>query len=563
MDPYKPTRFFIDDPTLPEPEKNRLIGEGKQWLNRMKGLQEAGAVTQVWEKTLNDGTVFRMDTSGDIDNVKIETKRPKKEEKKEEEIIETTYSEWVLLLGIESPSQILGVLVISQDFKVIYFAKNDDPENFDGFGHWNRFYDFKTEWGSEESGGKNTVEEWPRRSEQWLLTADYSHPVDEYYISEWAPGAPPDSEYVTYHFSKQPVYGPNLARTYWNVDGWHTGGYPGTWEDMGNTLYNGNTPGDPVSDWDFTASDTDPYGLEGSGYPIFNLWWWRQGRYHSWGHYEGIISVTDGIEIVEYEEHNGEFPWPYDGKQRKDYRSIDTYSEWWYFEKDGNSGSQIFERTTNYGTVHSSEHDGVWTNTGSTEYQKWQDNDEYQSTEDCVTVTSPEDCLTNDVYEQFGKWMLLAIIQPYTYNISTTISPYCIWSSYWNSHELEIIDWSFTDVYRYEIWFDDGNKIVIETKNHEGDTAQSFDMGIYNDHTKENNPIYAFHYLHATASQSEELVHNLMYYYKGELHISEDFAEEGGQNSIDAFDCVKNYGGYWYGQVRVGLLTTTEKKEAA
>lgn len=100
---YKPTRFFFSDPNLSEPDRNRLTGMGKWWLSRLKIMQEAGADTQVWEKTYNDGTVIRIDTSGDIDNVKIETihKEKKKEEKKKKERMPKTFTVYeVVYLGI-------------------------------------------------------------------------------------------------------------------------------------------------------------------------------------------------------------------------------------------------------------------------------------------------------------------------------------------------------------------------------------------------------------------------------------------------------------------------------
>lgn len=99
----KPIRFFFNDPTLPEPERTRLIGEGKRWLSRLKAMQDSGLDKQVWSRKSNDGTNFKMDTSGEIDNVKIETKAVKRKEKKEELSKVIVYN--VVYLGIREKNK--------------------------------------------------------------------------------------------------------------------------------------------------------------------------------------------------------------------------------------------------------------------------------------------------------------------------------------------------------------------------------------------------------------------------------------------------------------------------
>jgi len=130
MEEIKPTRFFFSDPKLSEPEKIRLIGEGNRWLDRMKIDREAGSMQEVWNRKMEDGTVFKMDISGDIDNVKVTTlaKGVKKKEEKEEERKEEKKEEYMRV-------EIVPVLEMAYRGEIVDVMR--------GFLFWPEFTSFK------------------------------------------------------------------------------------------------------------------------------------------------------------------------------------------------------------------------------------------------------------------------------------------------------------------------------------------------------------------------------------------------------------------------------------
>jgi hypothetical protein len=93
----KPTRFFINTDQLPGEVTGKLVAMGKQLLTRFGILKEAGFPNDVWTQRTNDGIIFKLDKSGDIDNVKIfmPIKGQKGKERLREVVIER------LIVGME------------------------------------------------------------------------------------------------------------------------------------------------------------------------------------------------------------------------------------------------------------------------------------------------------------------------------------------------------------------------------------------------------------------------------------------------------------------------------
>jgi len=95
----KPTRFFINTEQLPGEVTGRLVAMGKQLLTRFDFMREAGMVGDVWTQRTNEGIIFKLDKSGDVDNVKIFM--PIKEKLTSKEKMKKKIETETLLIGIE------------------------------------------------------------------------------------------------------------------------------------------------------------------------------------------------------------------------------------------------------------------------------------------------------------------------------------------------------------------------------------------------------------------------------------------------------------------------------
>ena len=561
----KPTRFFFDNPNLSEPDRNRLIGTGKWWLSRLKLMQESDVATNIWEKTLDDGIVIRIDTSGDIDNVKIDTVNSVIGKDKTKKTTTTIAQEWVFLLSIVSiGSDLLGVLVIGQDFKTISFIKNDGTDIFAGFENWNKYYGFIHTWGDVSTpAGHNVLAELPRRSEMSLLEvdADYSNEETD---TDWQPGQNPDD--WTTNLPYQPV---QLYYGTWIMDcqdGYEVDNGDGTYTVYGNHVHFYDIT---YAAYNYPAYNDSEYTIRGIGATFDNWYRFRHFQLISFN-VRREVKLKIGVPgawlyfHLRYEDEDVQidvWPFPSDGVQRREETNIWTYASRWYFEANGDTGQDVFSQEASHATTYTSWVEGVWSNDSET--TETQAGEEYSyPVDDCCTLVNPDECLPNEIYNDFEKWIILNE-KTDAYNESIAFSP-CKDSSYWQTHSRPHIH--IEDTFTSKIWFDDGHIEVMG----EGDvynnyepaygSAESIDMSVYNLFSN-NNPIYVGHY-HFPGAGGESA---LFYYTNGEFKISKKYRESSAtewQNYfIDAFDSLSKYGGYWNGQVRVGILTKTKKED--
>jgi hypothetical protein len=136
----KPTRFFINTEQLPGEVAGKLIAMGKQLLARFDLMREAGMVGDVWTQRTNDGIVFKLDKSGDVDNVKIfmPFEVVEKEKKKKEEELEVVILVLLVLLIDDNASKTDGFYVwdnIETDSASRLFIKEDEVALFDAEGY--------------------------------------------------------------------------------------------------------------------------------------------------------------------------------------------------------------------------------------------------------------------------------------------------------------------------------------------------------------------------------------------------------------------------------------------
>jgi hypothetical protein len=522
---------------------------------------------QKYTKQYPDGTfieVQSLSNMGKTDIIKIvvpgeKVPPPPVKKGKIKDVKEETTEEWVFLLGICAEGtydggDLLGVLVVDQQFNVRTYFKNDGSKNFDGFSDWNRYYGFRAQWGTETAGGKYELEELPRLSEMWLLEEDDSIESTDT-DTGWVPGNCP---YGITDLLPSDVHGPNAAFSYWLQDGYTIESSYAYTETMGNTTFSSGTT-EGGSHYSEVAYASNGYGVEDLRHTgtndSFMLFHWMQGRYHS-AFYAGGLPLWSHID--EYEDHPAVAPWPSDGIQRRTVIHSWEGDDWFYFEKDGVQGEQILTRHYSDYSNRSSWVEGVWTYTQESTEEVYHSELFYPYQGDCCTVTNPLDCLPQDVFPNFSKWMTLAVTEP-EFSESKTYSP-CSWSFEWGDYPPYYQVYS-TYSFSSSIHFDDGHiekmagNMTEDTSDASWGKHYTLDCAIYN---WGKEPIYAAHYHHAGSNNENSLI----YYFNGKFFASEKF-QNYNYYSVDAFDSSKNYNGYWDGQVRCARLkrTTIEETE--
>jgi hypothetical protein len=228
----KPVRFFINTEQLPGEVTGRLVAMGKQLLTRFDFMREAGGVGDVWTQRTNDGIVFKLDKSGDVDNVKIYMPfnliKPKEEKKKKElEIRELVFFVWLTepdpngsYFGGPDPSCIkLWNATLDVGGKTI------TPDNIsDFFPDTESTYEGDNTGCSPEGGGKYFYPQlkWKDNEEleELVNISDTQYEDDTIYLDAWYVGLNQSIVYTSdYTWNQDPADFPaKPAWTYKNTD---------------------------------------------------------------------------------------------------------------------------------------------------------------------------------------------------------------------------------------------------------------------------------------------------------------------------------------------------------
>ncbi|HHT9136819.1 MAG TPA: hypothetical protein ACFYEK_06170 [Candidatus Wunengus sp. YC60] len=523
----KPIRFFINTEQLPGEVTGKLVAMGKQLLTRFDLMREAGMVGDVWTQRTNEGIVFKLDKSGDVDNVKIFMPIKEKEQEKEEKEKVEVLEDWVILLSITNENwNLLGVLVIDQTFNIIKYIKSDGSENFAGFANWNRYYDFKSEWGSASSGGKFELEELERRSEIGMAYSDSDKSTYDYAASftQLQPGlwgtVYPDSS--PYSFIIPGIYGPNLGGGYWLP------------HDDGSTTW--------YTFWDTAVAVDD--------WPWDNSWWSILNYHYQTKDSEGDI-IDDGYV---YEA----FIWPSGGIQTDtQVRNWNVHDEYYFKSTDNEQSNILFTYNYNKEAKWVSRKEDCWSGNSETIVTLVATQDNW--IEGTATCKNPVDCLTNNVFNPFSKWFIYHEGECEK-NISKTHIPWTYEWTYefsYNVPDMPGVDEEYT--YFIKIDFDDGHEEVINDNYIDG-WYEYNDYAIYN---FGSSPIYIGNLVYVDGIWNEEYsdygyCHQLFYYFNEKFKISEQSTPANGEHA-NIFNCFEKYGGYWDGQLRVGKLKITRK----
>ena len=515
----KPTRFFINTEQLSGEVTGRLVAMGKQLLTRFDLMREAGMVGDVWTQRTNEGIVFKLDKSGDVDNVKIFMPSNIQEKEAKEEYEEIVTEDWVLMLGITSTDwKLLGVLVIDQEFNLIKYIKNDGSENFDGFDHWDRYYGFKSNWGNADSGGKLELEELERRSEIEMFYVSDDSTYNNYTnfpglepgsFIEWNGGSPAINWLIP------GLYGPNLGGGYWVP------------HDDGSTTW-------------YTFWDTAVCGFPWEDFfHILNY------------HYQTVDSegniIDDGYV---YEAHI----WPPDGIQRSTFTEEKSYHRVYYFKaSNGDSSDTILTDDYTFNHIWYSWYDGCYTDTNET--LSTEEVPQYQYVDGTATCNNPKYCLPNDI-APFNKWFIYDELSA-AMSLSESYVPWeyeYIWEtgmSSWRRFTRKMVK---DYVYTMKLVFDDGHEEIVKSGYTEG-WHQYSDYGIYNIGSK-------FIYVGNLGYVDENYDYSMqLFYYCDEKFKISEASQPNYYQCADLFNCVKECGGYWDGQVRVAKLKKTIRRK--